>query len=368
MFESVTIFKPCTSKSGNSEVYVVNLNYKGFNLLDKVWKKICDVYQNDAKDFLLLSMFQLFDIPQEFLDEVGICANFFMQNQIKTILDNIYHFENKVPDRIQSKKWNVMKLFFQYHHINTISEENKLVPHVMIGKNWRIHPENINRNIIDIPRENFIKSASSDINLEMKFGKRIDFVVSSKFVPKDCLVLLQNGFNTTRGTPMLYQQVYRQLCKENIIINVKEFDLSLYYKFQYNLFVKVLKSLDAKKIILVNVPLLTHFLVGLLYILMHGFRNVIFWNGCIIIHTPDTAGLEKVKLALNEINLFYQKSNNQISKEFENDIIHLVSPKKFDEGIQNLVDLVWNYNCHLFAQKEMPNAKLHNRNNTQNIS
>lgn len=352
LFEKVTIFKPCTSKSGNSEVYVINFHYKGFNLLSKLWHRFLFVYKNGKEMYLLKSMFKISEIPQVFIKEVSVCAHFFMENQIKTILDNIKHFEQEVPDNVQSKKWSVTKLFFQYHPINIIFEEQKLVPSIVIGKNWRVHPQNMDVCII---KENFIDRVNLNIMLDIKTGNKIDIICNSKFVPNNYLSYLRSSFCSNRSTSLLYQQVYRMLSKENILIDINDFDMSVYSDFQYSFFLKILHSVGSKNLIFIHIPLVTHFFVGLFYMLFHSFGKVVIWNGCIIFFKPDILALQKVELALNEIKFFYKQVHDQNAQEncdYKRDIIHLMSPSKFDES-PDLVNLVWNYNSKIFAQRDM---------------
>lgn len=354
LFDKVTVFKPCTSKSGNSELYVINLNFKGFDLLCKLWNKIILTYKNGKDNFLIHSMFNLTEIPQQFLEEINNCANFFMKKQKQTILDNIYHFENDVPNNVQSKKWSVTKLFFQYHKINAISEDKNIVPNIHIAKNWRMHPEIADRDVQVYPREKFVNILHLNDILDIKIGKRIEAIHNSIFSPKEYLSSLQNCTHAIK-IPVLYSHVLTYLCTQNVVIDCKHFDLSVYYKFQYNLFIKILESVSTKNIIFFHVPLVTHFLIGLLYILMFAFKKVVFWNGCIILYECDMIALGKVKHTLNEINLFYKKIGDIAEEncEFDRDILQLISPTKFDDRSNNLIDSIWNYNSHIFSYSKL---------------
>ncbi|XP_018571350.1 cap-specific mRNA (nucleoside-2'-O-)-methyltransferase 2 isoform X2 [Anoplophora glabripennis] len=69
LFEKVSVFKPCSSKSGNSEVYVINTNFKGFNVVSSIWPELMSVY-NNSTIFSLHSMFSLLELPDGFMDEI----------------------------------------------------------------------------------------------------------------------------------------------------------------------------------------------------------------------------------------------------------------------------------------------------------
>lgn len=351
LFEEVTIFKPCTSKSGNSEVYVINLRYRGFCKLNDIWSNLCSGYKGGTNLFQSKSMFNLDDIPQEFLEEIECCARFFMKIQIKTILDNVYHFENKVPDNVQSKKWMITKLFFQYYPINVINKHRKLVPNVDVGKDWRIVPIKP-----DIKMEIFIRENMHFQNLlnlfNLKTGKYIQTVHNSKFVSKDCLSLLQTNI-LARNCNFLYVHVIKILNEENLIIDVNDYDLSQNHELQYKIFLKVFKNLGSKNVIFVNVPLLTHFFVGLLYILISGFKKTVFWNGLIILLESDPDAMASVKCILNAVNFEYNKlhiENSERNDLFKKDIVQLISPVVLDE---KLLNLVWNHNLIIYSQHKL---------------
>lgn len=354
LFEKVTIFKPCTSKSGNSEMYVINLHYRGVELLDAHLQSIVSVYKHN-NDFLNKSMFNLANLPHQFLEEIHFCADFFMRKQIKTILDNIYHFENSGFDNVQSRKWSITKLFFQYYPISIIPEVKKLVPFLEVEKRWRSHPENINCKVHVYLREKLFKTVNFENLLDIKVGKRIETVFNSIFGPEGFISLIQSNFEIFKGSSPLYQHICNYLSTENIIIDSRNFDFAVYYKFQYSFFIKVLESYGNKNIIFFNFPLVTHFLVGLLYILICGFKKVIFWNCFIILYESDSLVVDRIRMILNEINTLYKKINEGPSQncDFEKDIVQLVCPKKIDDTFYNLVNLIWNYNSQIFLQKDI---------------
>lgn len=98
-FKSVNVFKPATSKEGNSEVYVVCLDYVGTEEM-KLWlRKLRTQYGSKRADKV---MFPLSSIPQDFLDQLKLCAKQFKDYQIEVIERNIYLF--KLKDNQQSIK------------------------------------------------------------------------------------------------------------------------------------------------------------------------------------------------------------------------------------------------------------------------
>lgn len=101
-FDSIHMFKPATSKEGNSEAYVVCLGFKGTDFLERH----LPILRQYFKSFSLKAMFRRQDIPDCFVNQVLACAEFFKNHQCQVILDNIKAFSN---DK-NMKDFNLMKL------------------------------------------------------------------------------------------------------------------------------------------------------------------------------------------------------------------------------------------------------------------
>ncbi|XP_047741566.1 cap-specific mRNA (nucleoside-2'-O-)-methyltransferase 2 isoform X2 [Hyalella azteca] len=84
-FSEVQVFKPITSKLGNSEVYVVGLNYVGREEISVTLDELLKHYLPQAPS---MSMFALEDIPSEFVKVVVECARFFKEHQENAIERN----------------------------------------------------------------------------------------------------------------------------------------------------------------------------------------------------------------------------------------------------------------------------------------
>ncbi|KAL3285959.1 hypothetical protein HHI36_000474 [Cryptolaemus montrouzieri] len=93
-FENVSIFKPCTSKGGNSEVYVICRGFKGYELIGHIWEDLKKPFLNGYFD-KEVSMFGQEEIPQQFLNEIENCSEFFMNLQIETITNNVDNFRKR---------------------------------------------------------------------------------------------------------------------------------------------------------------------------------------------------------------------------------------------------------------------------------
>uniref|UniRef100_W5K6H4 Cap-specific mRNA (nucleoside-2'-O-)-methyltransferase 2 n=1 Tax=Astyanax mexicanus TaxID=7994 RepID=W5K6H4_ASTMX len=89
-FSSVHIFKPATSKSGNSEVYVVCLGYKAKEVVRPLLSKLIRNYGPDIAS--KAAMFPNSSIPDSFLKQHEEICTFFHSLQINTIQENLQLF------------------------------------------------------------------------------------------------------------------------------------------------------------------------------------------------------------------------------------------------------------------------------------
>ncbi|GBM43981.1 Cap-specific mRNA (nucleoside-2'-O-)-methyltransferase 2 [Araneus ventricosus] len=85
IFREVHVFKPFTSKSGNSEVYVVCLGYIG---VEKVRAYLEQMNQNYGS-LTDKSMFPLKSIPSSFISQLIECCKLFSELQTKSIQENL---------------------------------------------------------------------------------------------------------------------------------------------------------------------------------------------------------------------------------------------------------------------------------------
>ena len=134
LFSEVNVFKPATSKEGNSEVYVI---CKGFsnNLLSDEMKKVMLENVELLSDYPL---FQYSDINCSFMEKVHQCSKYFKDLQTKAILTNIQSFERKTSWRRENKAWSDYQIkdfreriadeFVELYKIQPIKNEQRIVP------------------------------------------------------------------------------------------------------------------------------------------------------------------------------------------------------------------------------------------------
>ncbi|KAJ8927799.1 hypothetical protein NQ314_019680 [Rhamnusium bicolor] len=210
LFEKVAIFKPCTSKSGNSEVYVINTNFKGFHNFANLWTELTSVY-SCREQFSLKSMFSLSELPNYFLIEIQECTDFFMNKQMRTILDNIYYYENKIksePNKVYIMKTSIAQLFMNVYNLTWIPNDKKIVPHVSVGDNWRVYMAHHSRDYTCVLVQNLVNRKLSTDIMDIQIGKQIEVVQNSKFTHKDNLKKVIVAFGNRKNGSSLYEHVF----------------------------------------------------------------------------------------------------------------------------------------------------------------
>ncbi|XP_029468796.1 cap-specific mRNA (nucleoside-2'-O-)-methyltransferase 2 [Rhinatrema bivittatum] len=126
-FKDVHVFKPGTSKSGNSEVYVVCLEYAG---RDAVHSVLAKMVQNFGSEITDKALFPHHAIPKSFLRVHKQCCSFFHKHQIETIKDNLRLFEHMTEDdrtRLNTLRDYAVAYFLQKLDMKYICRKDWLV-------------------------------------------------------------------------------------------------------------------------------------------------------------------------------------------------------------------------------------------------
>ncbi|XP_056134775.1 cap-specific mRNA (nucleoside-2'-O-)-methyltransferase 2 [Lampris incognitus] len=90
-FRSVSVFKPATSKAGNSEVYIICLQYENKEAVRPLLSKLIRNYgPNMAKR---TALFKNSQIPPSFLEQHEQVSSYFHKLQVETIQENLRMFE-----------------------------------------------------------------------------------------------------------------------------------------------------------------------------------------------------------------------------------------------------------------------------------
>ncbi|KAM5262444.1 cap-specific mRNA (nucleoside-2'-O-)-methyltransferase 2 [Ctenodactylus gundi] len=132
-FDQVYVFKPATSKAGNSEVYVVCLRYKGREALYPLLSKMV---LNFGPEMTRKALFSHHMLPKSFLKIHEECCTFFHKYQLDTISENIRLFEC-MGEGEQTKLNNLRDCAVQYFmhkfQLKPLSRSNWLVKKSNIG-------------------------------------------------------------------------------------------------------------------------------------------------------------------------------------------------------------------------------------------
>ena len=93
-FTKIHFYKPVTSKEGNSEVYVICLQFKGPEFI----LPYLDILKKQYGLNSITAMFKRDDIPECFIQQIISCAQIFKNHQCEVIENNIstYHSNNQL--------------------------------------------------------------------------------------------------------------------------------------------------------------------------------------------------------------------------------------------------------------------------------
>ncbi|XP_078067309.1 cap-specific mRNA (nucleoside-2'-O-)-methyltransferase 2 isoform X2 [Mustelus asterias] len=132
-FRQVHVFKPGTSKSGNSEVYVVCLDYLGKNVLGEHLEQLV---QNFGPDVVQKAWLARATIPESFSEQLEKCCTFFHKCQTKTIQENLSLFGkmNKADDRqMETKRHYAAEFYLQKFQLCRVARDDWVVKRSQAG-------------------------------------------------------------------------------------------------------------------------------------------------------------------------------------------------------------------------------------------
>ena len=131
-FERVHVFKPATSKEGNSEVYVICQGFKSIsrNKLDLLVSRVAS---SCSKNETGPSLFDAVDLDISFTDNVKKCARFFMDLQCEVIRGNVIAFEESYDKKVTNdERRRVAEHFVKIYRIHPISPNNQIMKNVPV--------------------------------------------------------------------------------------------------------------------------------------------------------------------------------------------------------------------------------------------
>lgn len=330
LFDKVAVFKPCSSKSGNSEVYVV---CQGFNQVPKLalWDSLLKPYKIGG--FGDLAMFDQSSIHSTFFNQVKCCADFFVKKQIETIENNIFYYCNpEVNARLHWNKIQVANRYIKLCQLGHIQSDLRVVPGVNLRDSESV-PEGTVHVLIK-PQFDCIK------NLKFCTGKPINCVATSRFSAHLGLVN-----HSTKHCGALYECVLLKLKPTLTVLNYTELQsdgVSPYYVYQRQL-VGVLKEAfnGQKHVLLLNLPIYTHLLASVVTVLSDVFENVYFGRGWCLFYQPQAQKMSVVNEIFAKIDKFWLDNSNS---PFQSDLLYLFSPELFYSDLRPIRQMLLIYN------------------------
>uniref|UniRef100_T1IVL2 Cap-specific mRNA (nucleoside-2'-O-)-methyltransferase 2 n=1 Tax=Strigamia maritima TaxID=126957 RepID=T1IVL2_STRMM len=130
-FREVHLFKPATSKEGNSEIYVICIGYEKDKL--KLYEnQLKLIFDSSYHEKILLHRKH---IPQDFIDHVYTSGKLFAEIQTEVIQRNVHLYQNidietrQYYDEMQSKS---LTYFMRNFNVNCIDDNHLIVPRKLL--------------------------------------------------------------------------------------------------------------------------------------------------------------------------------------------------------------------------------------------
>lgn len=312
-FRELHVFKPATSKPGNSEVYVIAKYFRKPDGLDAYLDRMFDNLHSKG------SMFDMKDIPTGFVEQVRDCAELFMTHQQEVIEHNIYYYrmvDRSEESRLELFQRKMCRLFFENYKVQPIRPSEAILHGVdvadgVININPRDHHGTYNersllssthgdarlnmlRDRLDelydnkpryMPRAKlsdrpFANNNRSSLEIiQLCTGKSIQRVLSSKFIIITYVRFLSEVIDTVASLIPPEEEVPPLLTLDRssytLTIDIKAYaSLTSYDLFEKQLFHHLLECIidlplqeGVDELVVENWLLLTQFCVGLVFFL-----------------------------------------------------------------------------------------------------
>ena len=289
-FDKVIVYKPCTSKSGNSEVYLVCLRFQQKRFHCDLLTLIFD-QKNRTK-----SMLDRNSLPESFIDQIREMNTYFSIKQIEVINDNLRNFRdpNFNAMSLNAIKFRVSKHFNRIYKLKKIPNSKKIVQNrTNLRLSYSIISNKNDGYFFD--SDYVIKSTDFDnLLIDIVIGKKIDKIVCSKYCQNlnDLDVFFDCDHN------------------RNVSYSVEHFEAILCFKNDYFydnrlLFVTLIGMIndfeDNQNLILIDFIFLTRFQFGLIFLIAHCFQSVQFREHCVILRQFSTHNKSQIDVYMNKI-------------------------------------------------------------------
>ncbi|KAL4703984.1 hypothetical protein ACJJTC_000370 [Scirpophaga incertulas] len=316
-FKEVNIYKPVTSREGNSEVYAVCLGYKGIPNLDAIIPILKMAYGTEF--YGTRSLFPIETIPESFIKQIEECACYFCTIQCQVINNNLqaYLMQKNIAlhrDMKQIRSIVASEFIWQYglkslsHDLEILKGE--LHEECKANMNPRYHRGSYterqlysklslkekSKNLHSFLQADILSNPSILINepvnwvtlndtgsilsLDFTYGLPLQKINSSKFIFVPIFRLYQQIKSEKDFEEIIYNNSEKPVALNLTKLNIKnykmlclpEFDhterYSVFEKRCFQTILSMMKVLSkGENLIVQNMNLLTHFNVSVLYII-----------------------------------------------------------------------------------------------------
>ncbi|XP_017867169.1 PREDICTED: cap-specific mRNA (nucleoside-2'-O-)-methyltransferase 2 [Drosophila arizonae] len=331
IFERVHIFKPATSKRGNSEVYVICLNYQKdmpglSHLLEAMRSRLAQ-----PNDTMVMPLFAKSQIPNDFLMQHNIVCRLFLKLQEEAIESSIYAYESK--DRyylrhLHQLRGVVSSMYYNRYKVRPLPEELCIVQQADINKalgfsvpvyggsyteREHLRQGDVLKQIYCLRREfnqlekcptglrsySHVKLHAKQLQLQPCRGAPIGQLLSSLFASEPVLLLRLRILQTFDLDPLWQTAAKCSLCDGNNHI-MRAFDYapdspadeSTFYKVQRRFFVALVDSLLEQrpaKIVFQAFLFLSHYAASVLLLMAEQiYEETLFENQIITLSGLST--------------------------------------------------------------------------------
>ncbi|XP_066999169.2 cap-specific mRNA (nucleoside-2'-O-)-methyltransferase 2 [Anabrus simplex] len=200
-FKAVRVFKPATSKEGNSEVYVVCLEYRGAEYVKK-WLAV--LRKHFGPQLPSEAMFPLECIPEDFLSQLYRCASMFKKLQVNVIENNIRAFTKGRDPIIRKLRFMISNHFMEHYDMKKLNEDDEVVGKVKLKETQTLNldPRTDEGSFNDrckkkqmspVEQLQFIQEDLENMNIKWPFDEDIKWLKFPAVV---------EGFNIQTGKPV----------------------------------------------------------------------------------------------------------------------------------------------------------------------
>lgn len=377
-FHELHIFKPATSKEGNSEVYVIAIGYKKGTISNGIIDTMIGHFTDDSKSLLPLD-----SIPADFIQQVVDAARFFMNQQVAVIEGNIRTFKryDKLEnDRIRAMKNKMVDEYVRLYKVESIREDQKILHGLQVNNdinlNVRVHSGSHSERLIffhlnrcdqyqvffDRLRQFYDSIYDAALNtscmpqrlnnramdpkdfIKLTHGRPIDKVVSSKFLLVSLMRYLIELRTFLDDSNEAYKGKQITTVGNHFAIEMEYFKNAPYDAYEKNVATKLLSFFLETESEVYNVdglPLFTQFVVGLvLYLSLFVFEEVHLKrsSGIITFKSMVKEGKENLK------SLHETLSNNRTTSKA---LLGICDTKLLFSLSQDFYKSVVDYNNHV---------------------